>query len=405
VGALREALRPESPSGGSLPRDVILFSTADWDNPHWTNKQHLAVRLGRRGLRVLYVESLGLRRPRANRRDIGRIIRRAYRFLRGPRHVAGGVWLLSPLQIPYAGYAIVRRCNDTLLAIQIRLVRRWLGFGRSMVWLFNPLSWRVARTLRPALTVYQCVDDLGAVPGVVSEVIDQEEQHLLREADAVVVTSEPLLQLKGARARRVLLSENAVDYEHFNTPRRIPEWLDRLPRPRLGYVGALSDYKVDLSLLASLGERNPDWHIVLVGTIGEGDPDTSLTLLRGLPNVHILGPEPYSMVPGVLHGFDVCLLPNRLNRYTTAMFPMKFFEYCASGKPIVGTPLPSLRRYWGSCYLGSDIDGFERAIREALCEDASKAEARKSLAREHDWGQRVERILQFLTAGGAGGGE
>ena len=44
-------------------RDIVLVSTADWDNPFWTNKQHVAVELARQGCKVLYVESSGLRRP------------------------------------------------------------------------------------------------------------------------------------------------------------------------------------------------------------------------------------------------------------------------------------------------------------------------------------------------------
>ncbi|RYD01267.1 hypothetical protein N752_30185 [Desulforamulus aquiferis] len=34
------------------PVDIILLSTADWDNPFWTNKQHVAVQLADRGHRV-----------------------------------------------------------------------------------------------------------------------------------------------------------------------------------------------------------------------------------------------------------------------------------------------------------------------------------------------------------------
>ena len=41
--------------------DVILLSTADWDHPLWTNKQHLAVSLADAGHRVLYIDSLGVR--------------------------------------------------------------------------------------------------------------------------------------------------------------------------------------------------------------------------------------------------------------------------------------------------------------------------------------------------------
>ena len=42
---------------------IILISTADWDHPLWTNKQHVACSLADMGFRVLYVESLGMANP------------------------------------------------------------------------------------------------------------------------------------------------------------------------------------------------------------------------------------------------------------------------------------------------------------------------------------------------------
>ncbi|MCZ7586590.1 MAG: hypothetical protein M5R36_26440 [Deltaproteobacteria bacterium] len=41
----------------ALPRDIIMVSTADWDEPLWTNKQQIASRLTD-DFRVLYVEPL-----------------------------------------------------------------------------------------------------------------------------------------------------------------------------------------------------------------------------------------------------------------------------------------------------------------------------------------------------------
>ena len=45
--------------------DFVVLATADWDHPLWTNKQHTALTLAAAGHRVLYVESLGIRPPRA----------------------------------------------------------------------------------------------------------------------------------------------------------------------------------------------------------------------------------------------------------------------------------------------------------------------------------------------------
>lgn len=63
-----------------MPRDCVMFSTADWDEPYWTNKQHTASLLASRGWRVLYVESVGFRSPKVGSgRDWARLWRRLWR--------------------------------------------------------------------------------------------------------------------------------------------------------------------------------------------------------------------------------------------------------------------------------------------------------------------------------------
>ncbi|MCE3011053.1 MAG: glycosyltransferase family 1 protein, partial [Proteobacteria bacterium] len=37
-------------------KNIIIFSTADWNNPFWTNKQHITVQFAKLGYRVLYIE-------------------------------------------------------------------------------------------------------------------------------------------------------------------------------------------------------------------------------------------------------------------------------------------------------------------------------------------------------------
>jgi glycosyltransferase involved in cell wall biosynthesis len=362
-----------SSSRFSLSRDVVLLSTADWDHPFWTNKQHVASAMVQLGHRVLYVESVGLRAPRMEVQDLLRITRRLVRAFRPPRRIVDGLWVWSPLLIPAPTTSLQRCLNRLVFAALLRFWRRWLGLRADLLWTYNPLSGQLLPLDRCGFRqlVYHCVDDLTAQPCMPAALIVSEEERLCRAADQVFVTSRELLRTRGAFNPHTRFDPNVADVEHFATARNreapVPPDLLALPAgPRLGFVGAVSGYKLDLELLASLARHRPDAQIVMIGRVGEGDPATNLAGLADYPNVHLMGARPYGDLPAYMRGFDLALLPCPLNTYTRSMFPMKFFEYVAAGLQVVATDLPALREYSHLVRLCADGPSFLLTIDELL---------------------------------------
>ena len=377
--------------------DFVVLATADWDNPLWTNKQQLSSRWGVAGHRVLYVESLGLRRPSVSGRDLGRMWRRLKRANR-LRPAAPGVWVFSPLVIPLHDSAWVRQVNRRLLTNRLRRAIRRIGMTDSVLWTYNPLAVDQLGTMEWSGVVYHCVDELAGSPGIPSELIENSETELCRTADLVVVSAPGLAEGPRSAARRLEYLPNAADFELFHKAvlgEAVPDDLARIDRPRIGFFGAISEYKLDLELLGEVFQRRTEWQLVLVGPIGEGDPGTRVAALEALPNVHFLGSRSRDELPGYLGGFDVCLLPNRLNRYTRHMFPLKFFEYLSAGKPVVMTPLPSLEEYRHLAHVAEANPGaFSLSIERALAEspDDPVRGRRIDEARQHDWNLQAERL-------------
>ena len=105
LGAACTGPRLHAPAPGimapmSLPpalqgRDIVCVGFADWDTDLWTNQHHLMSRLAR-GNRVLFVESLGLRRPQLAGRDLRRIARRLRTGLQPPREPRRAARALAP---------------------------------------------------------------------------------------------------------------------------------------------------------------------------------------------------------------------------------------------------------------------------------------------------------------------
>lgn len=377
--------------------DFVVLATADWDNPLWTNKQQLSSRWGAAGHKVLYVESLGLRRPGISGRDLGRMGRRLKRANR-LRAAAPGVWVFSPLVIPLHDSAWVRKVNRRLLANRLRRAMRSIGMTDAVLWTYNPLAVDQLVGMEWSGVVYHCVDELAGSPGIPSELIERSEAELCRTADLVVVSAPGLADGPRSAARRLEYLPNAADFDLFHRAVHedpVPEDLARIKRPRIGFFGAISDYKLDLELLEGVFRGRPEWQLALVGPIGEGDPGTRVSALHQLPNVHFLGSRSREELPGYLQGFDVCLLPNRLNRYTRHMFPLKFFEYLSAGKPVVMTPLPSLEAFRHLAFVAdANPDSFSLSIQRALAEspDDPARDRRIDEARQHDWNLQAERL-------------
>jgi glycosyltransferase involved in cell wall biosynthesis len=159
----------------------------------------------------------------------------------------------------------------------------------------------------------------------------------------------------------------------------------------------VSHYKVDFELIASVARRRPDWQWVLVGQVGEGQPQTP-TGMFNLPNVHLLGPKSYAQLPDYLRGFDVATIPARANPYTESMFPMKFFEYLAAGCSVVASNVPALDEFSHACDLVKGSEQFVAAIQRVLDGNGPDLAARDALARRYTWKWRATQMRKLIEA-------
>ncbi len=147
------------------------------------------------------MESLGLRRPQLAGRDLARIARRLRRGLAPPRAV-DGLHVLAPLVAPLHGHAAVRALNRALLRAQVGRAARRLGIERPILWAYVPQAEVLLDTLRPAVVVYHCVDDIAAQAGVDEASFRAAERRFAARAD-LVLASAPAL---AARMREILRS-------------------------------------------------------------------------------------------------------------------------------------------------------------------------------------------------------
>ncbi len=379
-------------------RAVVCVGFNDWAAEVWTNQQHLMSRLAAGGTEVLFVESLGLRRPAlSSGRDLRRILRRLRTGLAAPRR-RNGVTVLSPLVIPLHSHRAVRALNAAILRLQVRRAARALGMHRPVLWAYVPQAEVLVDVLEPELIVYHCVDDIAAQEGVDADSYAAAEARFASRADLVLTSAPALAQRLGELSEHVLLAPNVADTELFATtlaPGEVDPAVRSLPGPRVVFVGAVAARKVDFELVAAVAAARPDWSILLVGPVGLGDPSTDVSSLEALANVHLLGARTQAQLPAVLRGAAAGFIPYRATQLTASIFPMKLYEFLSAGLPVVATGLPAV----------ASVDGVEltegpsaavAALQSALDVGSDRRRALSAAAASHSWESRLVEIESAL---------
>jgi glycosyltransferase involved in cell wall biosynthesis len=379
--------------------DIVCVGFADWDTELLTNQHHLMSRLAQDN-RVLFIESLGLRKPQIAGRDVKRIVKRLRRGVQAPRRAPEGVDVLSPLVLPLHAQPAVRAINARLLPALVKRATKRLGFRNPILWGYVPQAEALLDTLEPELVVYHCVDDIAAQPGVDAASFRAAEERFARRADLVLASAPALAHRMRTLNDNVLFAPNVADTEAFATalrPGPVDDGVAALPRPVIAFTGAVVATKLDVPLIVELAQLRPGWSFALVGPTGMGDPGTDVSALRPVPNVHLLGGRTHDELPAVLRGADVGIIPYASNQLTASIFPMKVYEYLAAGLPVVATDLPALEGVEG-VVRAADAARMAAALDDALARNSPpERAARSEQASSHSWGTRLTEIATAIT--------
>lgn len=378
----------------------FVFFGNDWFAENRTSSHHIAKRLGAR-FPLLYIETPGLRSPKASGRDIRKLLRKALRAFRPPELVAPHFWVMTLPQIPFRRFAIVQMINRGLSRIIVRRAIRKIGLKDIVSWFHVPHPGFLAHCLGERLTVFYCIDDYSRLPGVDGRSVSAMDREITMKSDIVFACNQSLVEARRPLNQRIFLSPHGVDTELFSRAAHVdtaePEQLQSAARPIIGFWGLLDD-RVDFSILNDIATLRPNWTILLVGRIA-----VDVTALRKLRNVLCVGSKPYSELPHWAKAMDVCILPYVQNTLVQQSSPLKLKEFLAAGKPVISVPIPEANLMGEVVNFAENGNGFVNAIELALAEDKPEsAEARQRFVAGSTWDDTVSLILAKInTATGA----
>lgn len=373
---------------------IVILSSISWDFL-WQRHQVLATHFVRAGHRVVFIEgiSFGLNHP-LNPSYYTRAAKKFWRKARPaggknakrklPRNLTVYECVVAPLRPRF-----LRRVNARLSVPHILEKVAGMGVQNPVVWSYQPTetAMLIAKGLAPSVLVYDCVTNFEQAPWMPEDICETEREWL-DAADLVLADSVFLAQKHAGRRLDLVQLPPGVDYELFNQAYSARDL--GAPVRRVCFFGGMGDYWFDFELVERIAEAG--FEVFLIGY--------RITRHRVLdhPNVTYVLPVSQAELPALLKPMDALLIPYKMNGFTKGVFPSKVYECLATGKPLVATPLPDLRRELSEyVYLAGDAQEFIDVLRRLPeSETQEKVRARLELARANSWESRLDVIFQEL---------
>jgi len=165
----------------------------------------------------------------------------------------------------------------------------------------------------------------------------------------------------------------------------------------IGYVGIINQ-EVNMDLLEFIISHNSNADFVVIGQATNECLQDINKLIAEHANFIYLGPKSHDEIPAFMEECDV-LINIKNNNYTTSgADSIKIYEYLATGKPIVATPMPPADRFTDLMYVTSDKFEYSEFIKAALAEnDSELRKKRMEAAGNNSWPRRVDVILEKVS--------
>ena len=370
-------------------RDLIVFGE-DWGALP-SSTQHLINHLSH-SRKVLWVNSIGLRRPTLSWRDA----KRAWQKLVAParakvaqsHYTNRNIQVINPRTLPAPRNRLERRIASTILGNQLRPLIDQAELHQPILWTSLPTAVDMVEQLDSSALVYYCGDDFSALAGVDHRTVAMREAELLQHADLILAASEQLA-MRFPQQRTQLLP-HGVDFQLFSQPAQRAVDLPDDGRPIAGFYGSLSEW-LDIELLQATIQQLPEWHFVFIG-----NAVVDISPLQALPNTHFLGERAHAQLPSYVQHWNASLLPFRDNAQIRACNPLKLREYLAAGQPIVSTPFPALRPYQSLLQTVSSVDEMVHALQNTLQQPPNHQQQQSVM--QHTWQARADQVSLWLEA-------
>lgn len=239
----------------------------------------------------------------------------------------------------------------------------------------------VLNYLKPKLKIYR-ISDLVKGFQDVPKPFYKIEENIIKNWDVILpVNKEIYKYAEKIRRKRmgIYCLPNGVEVDIFFKRKEEPEIYKKIPRPRIVYAGSL-DFWFDWELLFSVAKMNKQFSFVIIGPYQKIPKNL-------LPNIFLIGSVPHENLPSYFNHADVGIIPFRNCSIVKPIErPLKFYEYLASGLPVVSVSYGALKRGMSPyAFFGNTPQEFSLALKKALKISSKERERFRKIAKKFSW--------------------
>ncbi len=369
---------------------MIVFGE-DW-GAHPSSTQHIIKHLIPNH-NIVWMNSLGLRRPKVNLRDFKRAYHKLKHMLHKKKnngHIreTPSPYIVHPNAISWPGNPLAARLNKYMLGKQVEDIIARHKFEMPILWASMPSAIDAIDNYPNHKVVYYCGDDFRALAGVDHAPVERMEERLAQRADLIIVSSETLQNR--FPADKTILIEHGVDYELFSND---VARADDLPdHPHIaGFYGSIHSW-IDLSFIVQAAQACPEWLFIFIGNV-----HIDISPLKSLKNVKFLGSRSHQDLPKYSQHWQVSMLPFKDCEQIRSCNPLKLKEYLSAGKPVVSTKFPALLPYKDNVHImenGHDLTNVLNTLKDA---PPSARQSHEAMASQ-TWAFKANTVQQYLSS-------
>ncbi|WP_068619742.1 glycosyltransferase [Paenibacillus tuaregi] len=230
---------------------------------------------------------------------------------------------------------------------------------------------------KPDAVIYDCCDEFPHWAKYENKMVDASD-HLVATALSIKTRLELAYPEKPVTLIPNAADQSLLDLTKGPRPSDLPEG------PVVAYIGAWA-YWIDHVLFEKLARAFPEVNFVSIGA-----PYGDIPSYTELPNVHVLGEKPHSVLKQYLPHIDVAMIPFQYHPITLATNPIKAYEYLAAGVRVLSTALPECIHMEPYVTTATTHDDFAAKLAAMLAHPDTREnrQARIGYARHNRWQER-----------------